>query len=417
MHYVVTNARDYDPAFPATSVPIPGTLRYGIEMIAKCKEIGVCAADVDTQPVWISSGIPLSTPIKIFERWNNQLEKLYSLPLLIPSNVTIEGPIGIDAKYGAMRVSDASNVVLRNIRFGRIAGATNNDGQLCYDNEVPGSVYAQHSGCGVPLLVDSRLQAIERIWVDHNEFKNCGEECFDIWVSGPLPATGRLPPTDKITVSNNSFKDSFYALPLGELGAAENNRRPLLGTMRISVYGNLFQNIYRRSPRVAGAFQVHFFNNAVLNWTDLANGKCAYGRGSDVAGGGQLLAENNYYVAPTSNDQLCKHAVENEVVWGLYGSIRQTGNIFQNGGVCVKAMTSTTFVPCTQETVFTPSYPHTLLTAGQARTSVLANAGVQSGSSASAEDTSNLASASSPGIVERFLTWLTNLLKHLLSYI
>jgi len=367
VHYIVTDNRDYDRDHPKLS--IPGTLRYGVEMIGKCGETGVCPEGVSSIPVWITSILPTDKQIRL------------NKPLILSENTTINGPMRIAyLDDHPLRVDDVSNVVIRNISFERLPGALNTSGQLCPSNsQIPDVTAEDYIGCPNPINIRTHHSNLDRIWIDHNEFSKCGDKCITVWANDRgTYFKGRLPAPDKITISNNVFKDSYYAVLVGVDGNSGLKHLPKPGSSRTTMYGNLFTNVYRRSPRAASGVWLHAFNNVVQYWDDKTtcdpNGSIA-GFGSSANGGAQLLLENNYYKASLNMPRVCRVAVSitSKISGGDdlgLGFVREKGNAFHNQAISDSNQPRKVFDA-------EEYYSYSLLSPSKSYNSVLSNAGVQ----------------------------------------
>ena len=253
-----------------------------------------------------------------------------------------------------------SNVIVRNTTF-RGPGPTRTlypavyPGANCTTPRLPKELF----GCAVPIKMRG---AAERLWIDHNTFVDCGNACISGWDNGD--GTGR---PDMITVSNNVFRDSFFALGFGV-----NERVVALPSPgHITLYGNLFDHIFRRAPRAAGGYQIHVFNNYWVNWgggtyPGARIAACNGGFGPSVTGRGEILMEAN-----VAERGLCGELVDNQSYNPADGVARGFGRVRAVGNLGLRGAT----VTGKDRVDFSPSYPYTLLPVGEVKTAVLANAG------------------------------------------
>ncbi len=253
-------------------------------------------------------------------------------PILVASSVTINGaPVGADTSPAAiggpsrikLMIDDSSNIVIRNIVFRSEFAASH-----CARPMRPTDVV----GCGVAILAQGDSHDI---LIDHNAFANCGDKCIALW--SDVPAAGRRAMgADRVTISNNRFTDSYYAILVGASGQVPASQLP--ANMRVTVARNLFDGNFRRTPRAASGAKVHLLNNVIENWgrdTPCTTGT-ELGWAVSVTGGAQMLAEGNYFEARRGDDR-CKAAFTIGERSSDDGSDRGTGilsrsrNLLTNG--------------------------------------------------------------------------------------
>jgi pectate lyase len=215
-------------------------------------------------------------------------------------------------------------------------------------------------GCAVQIQIRGGAQDI---WIDHNTFSSCGDICIS--VLGENDGAAR---PDMVTVSNNIFRDSFFAANFGLSAMIVILPPPGHATL----YGNLFDHVFRRQPG-AGGYQLHVFNNY---WRDYGGATypgarvvgCNKGFGPEVTGQAEMLLEANVAEAGP-----CREAVDNQFfrpVVGLargYGKVRAVGNLGLKGATVTGSDTLD----------FTPTYPYRPLPVNQVKEAVLAHAGAQ----------------------------------------
>lgn len=223
----------------------------------------------------------------------------------------------------------------------------------------------------------------QNIWIDHDSFRACGDKCIAVGVgtSGLDPSTGKYYSGTLVSISNSIFKDSWFAVAIdtatgGPMGAIPINEQP---NSMVTLYGNLFSEVNRRSPRVSGAGSwAHVFNNVIQYWGgfDSSTGD-GYGFGPSSNDSAQLLLEDNYLRAwPSPNacqeaddliNQRCKVTDPIQSKGVPAGYIRATNNFLAN---------SATDQENGPSVVFTPPYSYSPLDPLTTLNSVIANAGV-----------------------------------------
>ncbi|MCW5733907.1 MAG: hypothetical protein KIS73_07275 [Enhydrobacter sp.] len=330
-------------------------------------------------------------------------------PLQLPSNITMQGPATIQsAARETLRIEGQSQIIVRDLVFRSL---TRKD---CPDPTLPTTVAARFesddaiSGCNTPIEVlgtrvakatgtvaaDGRDST--HVWIDHNSFSRCGDKCIVIKNGNTTNASGRWFGADLVTVSNNRFTDSFYSVLITVInkealrGMLKHSTseceavkaKGVLPQMRISVYGNLFENIRRRSVRAAYCnVYVHQWNNVIagfgMPFSQFPSGTTcsgnAFGFGPSSIYGSRLLLEANYIAAWPGPS--CKNALnsgaggrdESESKPDTEGYIQARDNLLVNDA---KLTGRTSSVP-------PPPYSYTKLPADQAYASVSKNAGAR----------------------------------------
>jgi hypothetical protein len=121
-------------------------------------------------------------------------------------------------------------------------------------------------GCAVPIHMMEARQVV----IEHNLFRICGEKC--VAIDGG----------DAVTIRNNRFMNSYFGiLALGRPGGS---------TGHLTVAGNVFDTVFRRSARVSGAYVLHEYANVIKGaCPDLLGG----GFGPSATGEAQALVEYN----------------------------------------------------------------------------------------------------------------------------
>ena len=232
------------------------------------------------------------------------------------------------------------------------------------------------------------------IWIDHNEFHDCGGKCITSWANVTTGAApdAPLPAPDRITISANIFRDTYFAILFGV--AKDASRAQIPRFQRVTIYGNLFRDVHRRSPRAASFAWAHVFNNVIIDWggcyncgsapgIDFAYAACRgrnYGFGSSAIGGAQLLAENNYYEARPGEED-CKIAISVDEYgkpgdndYRGRGLVRASGNLAVNGAVLSENEPAKVFDPSDrgQPDAY---YPYSLLAVDDVKAYVMSTAG------------------------------------------
>jgi pectate lyase len=240
-----------------------------------------------------------------------------------------------------MLIENSGNIVVRNLFF-RIP----NRGPGCANPQTPKDTIR----CGIPLYLRGDVR---NVWIDHNDFDRCGEKCITIWTGRALPGMGRAAAPDQVTISNNRFTNSYFGIQIGSAAGLSPEQLP--GPERVTLYGNVFSNIFRRTPQAASYAQVHAFNNLIVHWghPGRACQGTDYGFAASSLGGAQLLLENNVF-EPWPGPVGCKVGGLTEQYSPLQGYQRGTGYLRGRGnlGGEVKEVSP--------DRVFRPPYPYSL---------------------------------------------------------
>lgn len=283
----------------------------------------------------------------------------------IPSDKTIQGPVTLVSNGTTLEIDGQSNIVIRDVAF----HSSLSDHPECKHIGSP----RESARCGVAIYI---LGESRNIWIDHNDFTQCGEKCLEIWAQPTRGEAGggRLVGPDLITISDNRFTNSYYGAAVGVYAQTPESELP--EHERVTFYGNLFDNIFRRSPRVASHAWAHVFNNVIRDWggRDSCVG-AAKGFGPSSVGGAQMVLENNVFEAWPSRGA-CKAPLdlsEYGVNHGLYrgeGFARASGSATANGATIAEVGAGEVFDP-------RASYPYQLLPTDAVARSVKANAGAR----------------------------------------
>ena len=194
----------------------------------------------------------------------------------VASNKTIIG-VGSSAAItgGGLNVSNASNVIIRNVNF---------------RNWSDDGINVQYS---------------TRVWIDHNTFSNGYDGALDIKRA-----------SDYVTVSWNKFIDHDKTMLLGH---SDDNGGEDRGKLRVSYHHNWFAGTNQRHPRVRFGNPVHVYNNYYANVGSYGvastmeagvlvegnyfeNTEDPYHRGEGSSPAANLVARNNHFVNSGSGD-------------------------------------------------------------------------------------------------------------------
>ncbi|SEF91327.1 pectate lyase [Nonomuraea solani] len=162
--------------------------------------------------------------------------------LRVTSNKTVIGNSGATIAGCGFNVSQASNVIIRNLTFRN----WNDDG-----------INVQYS---------------TRVWIDHNSFSNGYDGALDIKRA-----------SDYVTVSWNRFFSHDKTMLLGH---SDSNGGEDRNKLRVTYHHNWFDGTNQRHPRVRFGNPVHVYNN-------FYRGVGSYGVASTQEAG--VLVEGNYF--------------------------------------------------------------------------------------------------------------------------
>ncbi|WP_433435050.1 pectate lyase family protein [Nonomuraea sp. CA-141351] len=189
--------------------------------------------------------------------------------LRVASNKTVIGNSGAVIAGCGFNVSNAANVIIRNLTFRN----WNDDG-----------INVQYS---------------TRVWIDHNSFSNGYDGAVDVKRA-----------SDYVTVSWNRFSSHDKTMLLGH---SDSNGGEDRGHLRVSYHHNWFDGTNQRHPRVRFGNPVHVYNNYYANIGSYGvastceagvlvegnyfeNTKDPFHRGEGSSPAGNLVARNNYFV-------------------------------------------------------------------------------------------------------------------------
>jgi pectate lyase len=289
-------------------------------------------------------------------------------PIRVGSNKTIDGggKLNLTHDWVGFDLGGARNVIIRNVRFrGSGADLFPEKHTNCAHPTRPTDV----EGCGVSIQM---WGATSNVWIDHDTFDACGNKCITGW--GRAQTAGAVAVPDLITISNSAFRDSYYAILFGVAAPVPADQLPTQPG-RVTLYGNLFERIMRRTPRAASGYRVHVFNNVIKDFGGRAScTSLGFGFGPSATDGAQMLLENNVIEAwPEPN--ACKQADnigaadETRAKGRGPGLIRSSGNLVRNGAMADG-----------DDHVFTPEYKYSLTPVGQVESDVRNHAGTGSSS-------------------------------------
>ncbi|MEV0614466.1 right-handed parallel beta-helix repeat-containing protein [Nonomuraea sp. NPDC050404] len=193
--------------------------------------------------------------------------------LRVASNKSVLGNSGATISGCGFNVSNASNVIIRNLNF---------------RNWGDDGINVQYS---------------TRVYIDHNSFSNGGDGALDIKRA-----------SDYVTVSWNRFFSHDKTMLLGH---SDSNGGEDRGRLRVTYHHNWFDGTNQRHPRVRFGNPVHVYNNfyrsvgsygvastqeaGVLvegNYFENTDDPYHLGEGSSPAG--TLVARNNHFVGSGS---------------------------------------------------------------------------------------------------------------------
>jgi pectate lyase len=347
--FVGFGCRAQSPAAPAGHAVGFGSATTGACQGATC----TCfVTRLDDPPRAVAGGIRSCTEIggrrTLFRaRGKVQLDS----PLRVASDTTIDGrplangdaPVTLAGPPpGLLLIADRSNIVVRNLFF-RIDSSS--VGVRCAIPNTP----TETKGCGVPLYVKGSAR---NIWVDHNDFDRCGEKCISVWTETlTRDASGRAPAPDLLTISNNRFTNSYFGVLVGSSELLAKSELPR--SERVTMYGNVFANVFRRSPASAASFsKLHAFNNLVTHWGRRGQACRGTDRGfaASSVGEAELLLENNIF-EPWPGAETCKLAADSAKFApkrgydrGL-GRVRASGNLLMFGAQLEQSAPAQVFKP------------------------------------------------------------------------
>ncbi|MCC8251465.1 pectate lyase family protein [Saccharothrix luteola] len=195
----------------------------------------------------------------------------------VASNKTIIG-VGSGATITGhgLNVSNASNVIIRNLNF---------------TNWADDAINVQYS---------------TRVWIDHNSLRNGYDGAIDIKRA-----------SDCVTVSWNKISSHDKTMLLGH---SDDNGSEDRGKLRVTYHNNWFDGTGQRHPRVRFGNPVHVYNNyyggvtsygvasteeagVLVEGNYFENTRDPFHRGEGSSDPANLVARNNHFVNSGSGDQ------------------------------------------------------------------------------------------------------------------
>lgn len=224
--------------------------------------------------------------------------------------VTILGANGSSANFGIV-VNKSSNVIVRNMKIGALAGASNDADML-------------------------RIDSGTNVWVDHNELFAVNNECKGS-PDGDLTFESAIDikkDSHNITVSYNVIRDSK------KVGLDGSSSSDIAGGREITFHHNIYRNVNARLPLQRGGW-THMYNNLYDGITD---------SGINVRQKGYALIESNWF-QNAKNPVTCRYDSSNCGYWDLRNNnVRNPGdfatyNITWSSGGTIDATNWTTTAP------------------------------------------------------------------------
>lgn len=224
--------------------------------------------------------------------------------------VTILGANGSSANFGIV-VNKSSNVLVRNMKIGALAGASNDADMIRIDSGV-------------------------NVWIDHNELFAVNNECKGS-PDGDLTFESAIDikkESQNITVSYNVIRDSK------KVGLDGSSSSDIGGGRKITFHHNIYRNVGARLPLQRGGW-THMYNNLYDGITS---------SGINVRQNGYALIESNWFQNAV-NPVTCRFDSSNCGKWELRNNnIRNPGdfatyNITWTSGGTIDATNWTTTAP------------------------------------------------------------------------
>ncbi|MEN0038040.1 MAG: pectate lyase [Cellvibrio sp.] len=241
-------------------------------------------------------------------RWNDAYR--YVEIKEFTKGVTILGANGSSANFGIV-VNKSSNVIIRNMKIGALAGA-NNDADMI------------------------RIDSGSNVWVDHNELFAVNNECKGS-PDGDLTFESAIDikkESHNVTVSYNLIRDSK------KVGLDGSSSSDIAGGREITFHHNIYRNVNARLPLQRGGW-THMYNNLYDGITD---------SGINVRQKGYALIESNWF-QNAKNPITCRYDSSNCGYWDLRNNnVRNPGdfatyNITWSSGGTIDATNWTTTAP------------------------------------------------------------------------
>jgi pectate lyase len=224
--------------------------------------------------------------------------------------ITIQGANGSSANFGIV-INKSSNVIVRNMKIGALAGASNDADMIRIDSGV-------------------------NVWIDHNELFAVNNECKGS-PDGDLTFESAIDikkESQNITVSYNIIRDSK------KVGLDGSSSTDIGGGRKITFHHNIYRNVGARLPLQRGGW-THMYNNLYDGITS---------SGINVRQNGYALIESNWFQNAV-NPVTCRFDSSNCGKWDLRNNnIRNPGdfatyNITWTSGGTIDATNWTTTAP------------------------------------------------------------------------
>nr|AAW84049.1 pectate lyase [uncultured bacterium] len=224
--------------------------------------------------------------------------------------ITIQGANGSSANFGIV-INKSDNVIVRNMKIGALAGASNDADMIRIDTGV-------------------------NVWIDHNELFAVNNECKGS-PDGDLTFESAIDikkASQNITVSYNIIRDSK------KVGLDGSSSSDIAGGRKITFHHNIYRNVGARLPLQRGGW-THMYNNLYDGVTS---------SGINVRQGGYALIENNWFQNAV-NPVTCRFDSSNCGYWDLRNNnVRNPGdfstyNITWTSGGTIDATNWTTTQP------------------------------------------------------------------------
>ena len=208
-------------------------------------------------------------------------------------------------------VNKSSNVIVRNMKIGALAGASNDADML-------------------------RIDSGTNVWVDHNELFAVNNECKGS-PDGDLTFESAIDikkDSHNVTVSYNVIRDSK------KVGLDGSSSSDIAGGREITFHHNIYRNVSARLPLQRGGW-THMYNNLYDGVTD---------SGINVRQKGYALIESNWF-QNAKNPVTCRYDSSNCGYWDLRNNnVRNPGdfatyNITWSSGGTIDATNWTTTAP------------------------------------------------------------------------
>ncbi len=241
-------------------------------------------------------------------RWNDAYR--YVEIKEFTKGITIIGANGSSANFGIV-VNKSSNVIVRNMKIGALAGA-NNDADMI------------------------RIDSGTNVWVDHNELFAVNNECKGS-PDGDLTFESAIDikkDSHNVTVSYNLIRDSK------KVGLDGSSSSDIAGGREITFHHNIYKNVNARLPLQRGGW-THMYNNLYDGVTD---------SGINVRQAGYSLIESNWF-QNAKNPVTCRYDSSNCGFWDLRNNNVKspadfaTYNITWSSGGTIDATNWTTTAP------------------------------------------------------------------------